>query len=242
MSKTKSTQKSKFLPALAMVLLSASLTSAIVLATNSSTAGNYGSAEQSSEKITVSSVENPVDTSVDKASSTLVSETVYAFANSDWFRTALDLNFYEKSPSTSDSLPIAMKVHYYLDGQELSASEIKGRSGSVRVRYEFSNLRYQSGYFTPYAVASGLLLDSVTFKNVEVKHAKLLNDGNHLIVAGLTFPGLQTSLALSSSTLDRKPRSQRGWPSPSGPSRAACTARRRASVKNTPARRKERAP
>ena len=209
MSKTK---KSKFLPIFALVLLSASLTSAIFLATNSVAEGNYGSAEQSSEKNADFSGEKLIDTSVDKANSALVSETVYVFANSDgsidhvvnsdWLRTALDINFYEKSSASSDSLPIAIKAHYYLNDEELSPSELKGRSGSVRVRYEFSNRNYQSGYYVPYAVVSGLLLDSSSFKNVEVKNAKLLNDGGRLIVAGLTFPGLQSSLDLPASTLE----------------------------------------
>ena len=56
-----------------------------------------------------------------------------------------------------------------------------------------------SGYYIPYVVISGLVLDNDHFKNVELTNAKLINDGNRTIVAGLLLPGMQENLGLNNS-------------------------------------------
>mgnify|MGYP000612238069 CR=1 FL=1 len=39
---------------------------------------------------------------------------------------------------TSDkNLPVSMKVTYYLDGKEISPKKLVGKSGKVKIRYEY---------------------------------------------------------------------------------------------------------
>lgn len=145
------------------------------------------------------------------SSNKLVDETVYVFAktdgnvrkiiSSDWTKN-LDVDEYTNIVSNDKKVPIELKATYSLDGKEISASELAGKSGKVTVRYTYTNTETASGYYVPYAVVSGLMLDNEHFTNVEVKNGKLLNDGSRTIVAGVMLPGMQENLQLSSSTFE----------------------------------------
>lgn len=107
--------------------------------------------------------------------------------------------------SIDKELPVGITVTYLLDGDVVSAQEIAGRSGRVTIRFDYENRQYEmveidgspEKIYVPFAVLTGMMLDSDTFRNVEVSNGKLLNDGDHTIVVGLAFPGLQENLAIS---------------------------------------------
>lgn len=107
-------------------------------------------------------------------------------------------------------LPVGLAVTYKLDDKTVSAEEIAGKSGKVTIRFDYSNHRYemveidgkQEKIYVPFAMLTGMMLDSDTFRNVEVSNGKLINDGDHTIVVGLAFPGLQEDLALSRDKID----------------------------------------
>lgn len=107
-------------------------------------------------------------------------------------------------------LPVNMTVSYKLDGKAVSATEIAGKSGKVTIRFNYQNNQYEmveidgkkEKIYVPFAMLTGMMLDSDTFRNVEVSNGKLLNDGNHTIVVGLSFPGLQENLGISKETLE----------------------------------------
>ena len=56
--------------------------------------------------------------------------------------------------------------------------------------------------YVPFAVLTGLLLDSDHFTGVSVTNGKLLEDGNRTAVVGLSLPGLQEDLGLSRDQVD----------------------------------------
>lgn len=107
-------------------------------------------------------------------------------------------------------LPVTMTVSYRLDGKAVSAEALAGKSGKVTIRFDYQNNQYetveidgkQETIYVPFAMLTGMMLDSDTFRNVEVSNGKLLNDGDHTIVVGLAFPGLQENLALDRETLE----------------------------------------
>ncbi|MBQ3352377.1 hypothetical protein IJG91_01810 [Candidatus Saccharibacteria bacterium] len=148
--------------------------------------------------------------SLDSASK-LVDENVYVFAktdgstrkiiSSDWTRN-LDVDEYLSIRDDNKKIPIELKVTYTLDGKEISGNDLAGKSGKVTMRYEYTNRSIASGYYVPYAVVSGLMLDNEHFKNIEVKNGKLINDGARTIVAGLMMPGMQENLGLSSADFE----------------------------------------
>ncbi len=107
-------------------------------------------------------------------------------------------------------LPVDMEVTYTLDGKTVTASELAGKSGRVTIRYAYTNKQYENvtidgkmeKIYVPFAMLTGMLVDSDTFRNVEVTNGKILNDGDHTAIVGIAFPGLQDDLAIDRDTLD----------------------------------------
>ena len=107
-------------------------------------------------------------------------------------------------------LPVDMEVTYTLDGKPVDPADLTGKSGKVTIRYTYTNKQYETKMidgsaekiYVPFAMLTGMLLDSDTFHNIEVTNGKILNDGNHTAVVGIAFPGLQEDLALDRETLD----------------------------------------
>ncbi len=111
--------------------------------------------------------------------------------------------------TTQKELPVSMKVTYYLDDKEVKPEELKGKSGRVRIRYEYENLTETTitvdgkneKVSTPFAVVTGLILPTDTFSNVKAENAEIVSDGSSQIVVGCAFPGLQKSLGISDKDL-----------------------------------------
>ncbi len=107
-------------------------------------------------------------------------------------------------------LPVEMKVSYTLDGKDVTAAELEGKSGHVTIEYAYTNKQYENvtidgnneKIYVPFAMLTGMLVDSDTFRNVEITNGKILNDGDHTAIVGIAFPGLKEDLALDSDTLD----------------------------------------
>ena len=102
-------------------------------------------------------------------------------------------------------LPVDLRVSYTLDGRPIPVAELAGKSGKVTIRYDYQNNQYSTvdidgkpeKIYVPFAMLTGMMLDNDVFTNVEVKNGKLINDGDHTIVAGIAFPGLQSNLNIS---------------------------------------------
>lgn len=111
--------------------------------------------------------------------------------------------------NTQKELPVSMKVTYYLDDKEVKPEDLKGKSGKVRIRYEYENLTEQTvtvdgkneKVCTPFAVITGMILPTDTFSNIKTEHAEIISDGSSQIVVGCAFPGLQKSLGISEEDL-----------------------------------------
>lgn len=107
-------------------------------------------------------------------------------------------------------LPVNMTVTYKLDGKKVSPEEVAGKSGRITIRFDYQNNQYEmvelngkeEKIYVPFAMLTGMMLDSDVFHNVKVNNGKLINDGDHTIVAGLAFPGLQEDLALERDKLE----------------------------------------
>ena len=111
---------------------------------------------------------------------------------------------------TDKALPVTTAITYMLDGKAISADELAGRSGHVTIRFDYTNTQYETRtingksakIYVPFAALTGTLLDSDRFTNVSVTNGKLVDDGDHTVVVGMAFPGLQESLDLDSDTLE----------------------------------------
>lgn len=112
--------------------------------------------------------------------------------------------------TTDKPLPVTMHITYTLDGKSVSAAELAGKSGHVTMRFDYENTQYETKtiagksqrIYVPFAVLTGAILDSENFRNVSVTNGKLVDDGDHTVVVGIAFPGLQKNLALDTDKLE----------------------------------------
>lgn len=107
-------------------------------------------------------------------------------------------------------LPVNMSVTYKLDGKNISAEELAGKSGRVTIRFDYKNNQYRTvsidgkeeKIYVPFAMLTGIILNNDVFTNVSVSNGKLINDGDKTIIAGIAFPGLRESLGVSVEKLE----------------------------------------
>lgn len=111
---------------------------------------------------------------------------------------------------TDKELPVTVKVSYTLDGKTIEPSELAGKSGNVTIRFDYENNFKQKiniedkeyEVYTPFAMISGLMLDSSKFSDVEVSNGKIISDANNYIVLGMALPGLKDSLSIDKDKLE----------------------------------------
>ncbi len=111
---------------------------------------------------------------------------------------------------TEAKLPIELEIKYKLNGEEISAKDIAGKSGKVTIKLEYKNNdehivnvngRSEKMY-TPFLLVSGTILRNNNNKNIEVTNGKVINDGTKSIIIGIALPGLQESLGVSKDTIN----------------------------------------
>lgn len=107
--------------------------------------------------------------------------------------------------NTDKELPISCEVKYELDGEEISANDIAGKSGKVKITLQYKNKEERTvningknvKMYVPFVVMTGTIIQNENAKNVEVSSGKVVDDGTKTIVVGMAMPGLQESLGLS---------------------------------------------
>ena len=104
--------------------------------------------------------------------------------------------------TTTKKIPVGMKVTYELDGKKVSADDLEGKSGHLKIHYEYQNTSADSGKYTPFLMATGLLMDGEKFSNVTVDNGKVISDGDRDIVIGMGLPQLKEQLTSISSKVD----------------------------------------
>lgn len=106
-------------------------------------------------------------------------------------------------------LPVNLSVSYTLDGRSISPAELAGKSGRVSIRFDYKNNQYENveidgkteKIYVPFAMLTGILLDTDNFTNIEVSNGKLINDGSRAAVIGFALPGMQHDLGIDESML-----------------------------------------
>lgn len=107
--------------------------------------------------------------------------------------------------TTDKTLPVDVKVTYYLDNKETKPADLVGKSGKIKIKFNYINNTKQEvtinnnkvSMYVPFTMISGLMLPSDKFTNIQVDNGKVINDGNNSIVVGIGFSGLNEDLNLS---------------------------------------------
>lgn len=141
-------------------------------------------------------------------------ETVYSKIGSDGsnYKTIVSTieNEEAKQEESKKELPVECKVKYELDGNEISAEELVGKSGKVKIKIEYINKDEHmvkingknEKMYTPFVVICGTIINNKNNKNIEITNGKVINDGSKTIVVGLALPGMQESLDISKDEID----------------------------------------
>lgn len=111
--------------------------------------------------------------------------------------------------TATKQLPVSVKIRYELDGQEISANDIQGKSGHLKLTISFTNnysevknINGKSIVVHPSYLAGGMLnMSTGKFSNVKCESGKIVNDGTNEMLAFANIPGLNETL--KSAGLDK---------------------------------------
>lgn len=112
--------------------------------------------------------------------------------------------------NSEEEVPVQIKVTYTLDGKEITPKELLGKSGSLKVRYDYTNKLKEmvtingaeEEMYIPFLMMTSCILPTEHFSNVEVTNGRLVSDGNKQVVVGLALPGVSESLRLGSNRIN----------------------------------------
>lgn len=111
-----------------------------------------------------------------------------------WENSGSDISY---TGTTTESIPISVKVTYYLDGKEVSASEIAGKSGKVKIRFDYENNEKYGEVHVPFLCMSAVILSDDSFSNVTAENAEVMDMDGSVAVIGYAMPGVKEELGLS---------------------------------------------
>ena len=120
------------------------------------------------------------------------SENVYIITNADG---SLNKSFINNTINESNEpMPVEMKITYTLDGVKIAPAELVGKSGHVKIRFEFAATKSYQNKLIPFLTVTGLEFDSAKFNNVKIDNGKIISESEHIILAGYTVAGLNEDL------------------------------------------------
>ena len=113
-----------------------------------------------------------------------------------WKSTGKDIIY---SGKYNDELPVKVNIKYYLDGEEVKPRDIKGKSGTITMKINFTNNSFdsKSGMYTPFVVSTTMLIDGENNSNISISTGKVVSTGTKNVVTGISAPGLYESTNLS---------------------------------------------
>ena len=111
--------------------------------------------------------------------------------------------------TATEEPPVTQKVTYYLDGKEISPEDLAGKSGKVKIRFDYTNTTSytetvngeKQTVSVPFAAITGLVLGD-GFENIEVTNGKAEVSDSSSVVLGYELPGLKDSLGIKDKDLD----------------------------------------
>ena len=117
-----------------------------------------------------------------------------------WNTDATDIYY---QGTSNKELPLTVKITYTLDGNAVSADDLVGKSGHLKINIKLSNSSKQSyvvngktyNLVTPFVTGIGGMFDDDVFSNVTIDNGKVTSDSSHSIVVGVIVPGLKSGLS-----------------------------------------------
>lgn len=113
--------------------------------------------------------------------------------------------------TSTQPLPVGVAVSYYLDGNRAEPSELAGKSGHVRIRFDYHSdaettqtidgVSYQMKQ--PFTAVTMIPLSN-HFSNVTAVNGEVIRFGDTEAVVGVALPGIHDALRLSENELTKE--------------------------------------
>ena len=124
-----------------------------------------------------------------------------------WTNNGSDI--YYQGNSDKD-LPVDVHISYELDGKKVTADELAGASGHLKINFTYTNNLSKEvtihgekqTIYQPFVMISGMLLDNSKAQNVIIDRGSIVNSGDDTVALGLALPGLKDGLGLNDITDD----------------------------------------
>ena len=105
---------------------------------------------------------------------------------------------------STEALPVDVRVSYSLDGEELPLQEMKGKSGDVKIRFDYEDHAKETvvtggeerEMTVPFLAVSLAVLPDDVFSDVEISNGRVITVGGQRAAVGFALPGLSEDLAL----------------------------------------------
>lgn len=175
------------------IIVSSIIAATILSGTGIAVLNKNASAEPNTDGTPLLATTNNLSTP--KLISTSKNETVYVITddNGNPKSKFIGSTLYEGT----EELPFNFKVTYYLDGQEISGKDLAGKSGHVKIVYNYNSTAKYQGKFVPFLAVTGVTLDSAKFNNVKVSNGKIISESsNNYIITGYGLAGINQDLGV----------------------------------------------
>lgn len=114
------------------------------------------------------------------------------------------------SGETDTEPPVTFKIRYFLEGTEMTAEQIAGKKGNVKIQIEANNnltipTRINGKDYTlscPMLMIGGTILSESIFSNIAIDNGSMISDGDKQILFFFGVPGMNESLGISELGLD----------------------------------------
>lgn len=137
-------------------------------------------------------------------------DETYTINESNMYTWNADGNDIYYQGTSSEELPVGMNISYTLDGKAISPDDLAGKSGKVKIRFDYNNRQYEKikidgkdeKIYVPFVMLTGMILDNDVFRNAEISNGKIINDGSRTYAAGFALPGMQSNLNIDSKDFE----------------------------------------
>lgn len=174
-------------------VLISSFVAAAILTGTAIYAGTTASAETNREDNVLAAIEASASSLTTTPTFNSGNETVYVIA---------DANGAEKSKfigntlyGGTEDLPFNFKITYILNGEEISAENLAGKSGRVKIIFKATSEKKFQNVFIPFVTITGVTLDRSVFSNVAIENGKIISESSDsYTIAGYALTGLNENL------------------------------------------------
>ncbi len=116
---------------------------------------------------------------------------------------AQDGKLYYEGVLADPVLPWQVEIHYFIDGRELTAEQLAGRSGGLLIRINVAkNPDYDGSYFDEYALQTTITLDTALASNIRADGATMASVGTDKQIMFTFLPGQEIEVEVAADVTD----------------------------------------